>query len=176
MDRNFLKGNAVDTRDALKSALEHMFDFTDDFRFSDYVFPLYAKFFRRNSKYFAVKKVEIYAFSNFEHLLLYRFDRSVGREDLQRLVESVQREISALVKPDHEHMSSMVTLIVEAPCVEEDAAEYVRKFKYRKSFKLGFQGWADMKILAISRDDGRLLESKLAKGDAERLRLVHAER
>lgn len=175
MDRKILKGNTIDVRDALKNSLEHMFDFTDNFRFSDYVFPLYAKYFRRNSKYFAVKKVEIYAFSNFEHLLLYRFDRSIGPEDLHQLVESIKKEISALVEPNDEHMSSMVTLIVEAPSMEAGVAEYVRRFKYRKSFKLGFQGWVDMKILAISRDDGRLLESKLARGDAERLHLVSTE-
>lgn len=155
----------------LRESLSAFFDFYYDYEFAGYVFPLHAKFFRRSSRYFAVKKAELYAFSNFEYLFLYRTDFPLEARGLGDLVAAVKQHMDLIVCPNDEHMSSVLTLIVECGGIEANLAKKIENFKYRKNYKLGFHGWADIKIIAVSRSDGRIAESRLARGDAEKLKI-----
>lgn len=169
--------NAVSDSDVvvhLKEALRHMFDFTDNYRLAGVVFPLYAKYFRRNSKYFAVKKAEIYAFSNYEHLFYYRLPDVLDETTLTDFIDLLKANAAEIVQPDHEHMSSVITLILDTNGCTPDAERAVRRFRYRRNFKFGFQGWADIKIIALNTAHCTYtaVESRIAEGDARRLKLV----
>ncbi|MDO4753651.1 MAG: hypothetical protein Q4A41_01485 [Bacillota bacterium] len=156
----------------IRQMLEHMFDFSENFELGGRTFSLYGKYFRRNSRYFAVKKVEIYAFSNFEHIFLHKAEGHFSLGDFDSVIEHLKEHLDDIVNPNHEHMSSVITLIVECDSLDEELIKKIRKFKYRKSYKFGFWGWADMKVMVIDRSAGKAFENKLAQGDAERLKLV----
>lgn len=159
----------------LVHSLEHMFDFTENYEIGGRTFPLYGRYFRRNSRYFAVKKVEIYAFSNFEHIFLHRAAGHFSEQDFDSVLTHLKSHLEEIVKPNHEHMSSLITLIVECNSLDETLVQKIQKFKYRKSFQFGFQGWADIKVLVAERTNGLAIESRLARGDAERLKLFETK-
>lgn len=158
----------------LRQSLEHLFDFTEDFEFEDEHYPLYGRYYRRNSRYFAVKKVELYAYASFEHLLYQKVDGRLSAERFRTLVESVKRGLDELVKPNDEHMSSVVSFIIECDGVEDGLQNELKNFKYRKTYKFGLWGWVDFKVLVVVNEgEGRrFIESKLAKGDAKKLSLI----
>lgn len=161
-----------DVAATLVQALEHMFDFSENFEIGGRTFSLYGRYFRRNSKFFAVKKVEIYAFSNFEHIFLHKVDGHFSERDFNSLLADLKEHVEEIVKPNHEHMSSVLTLVVECDSLDGALIQKVEKFKYRRSFCFGFCGWVDIKVLIVEKSTGKAYESKLASGDAARLRLV----
>lgn len=161
-----------DVAATLMQTLGHMFDFSENVEIGGRTFPIYGRYFRRNSRFFAVKKVEIYAFSNFEHIFLQKAEGRFSEREFDSLLTHIKQHIEEIVSPNHEHMSSVITLIVECDSVEGALIGKIQKFKYRKSFKFGFWGWTDIKVLILERSTGKAYESSLAKGDAARLKLV----
>lgn len=158
----------------LRQSLEHLFDFTEDFEFEGHTYPLYGRYYRRNSKYFAVKRAELYAYASFEHLLYEKIDGELTRAAFAALVDGIKRGLNDLIKPNDEHMSSIVSIIIECDGVQDGLQNELMNFRYRKTYKWGLWGWVDFKVLVIVNEGGRqsFIESKLAKGDAKRLSLA----
>ncbi len=156
----------------LKHSLSHMFDFYNDHQIGDVVFPLYGKYYARSARYFAVKKAELYAYSNFEHLFYYRITGCLSETAFQELAATLQDNVVQIVEPNDEHMSSVLTLIIECDTIEPELAAIIPKYKYKKSFKLGFNGWTELKVIIIAKAEGRAIENKAAKGDAAKLMLL----
>ncbi len=155
----------------LKESLKSFFDFYENHEFAGYVFPLHARFYRRSSRYFAVKKAELYAFSNFEYLFLHKTDGALTDQNLGALIAAVKMNMDDLIKPNGEHMSSLITLVMECDSIDRQLAKKIENFKYRKNYKLGFHGWADIKIIAVVKSTGEIVESRLARGDSEKLHI-----
>ncbi len=158
--------------DKIKAQLSHMFDFYDAYTLSDVVFPLYGKYYLRNSRYFAVKKVELYAVTNYEHLFYYAQDGRLTSERFNHLTKVLRENAEALIAPNDEHMSSVITLLIECDSIEASLERIIPKYKYKKSFKFGFYGWVDFKLMVVIRSQRRALENKMARGDAAKLKLL----
>ncbi len=158
--------------DKLQSSLSHMFDFYDDYRVGETVFPLYGKYYARSARYFAVKKAELFAYSNFEHLFYYLVAGQLSETVFDSLCATLLDHVDTLVKPNDEHMSSMLTLIIECDTITTELSRRISKYKYRKSFKFGFYGWVQLKIMVVVKAEKYAIENKAARGDAERLKLL----
>ncbi len=156
----------------LKSQLSHMFDFYDEYTLGDVVFPLYGKYYLRNSRYFAVKKVELYAVANYEHLFYYCVDGRLTNKRFNHLTDVLKDNVEALIAPNDEHMSSVITLLIECDSIEASLEHIVSKYKYKKSFKFGFHGWVDLKIMVVISPQRRAVENKMARGDVAKLKLL----
>ncbi len=156
----------------LKSQLSDMFDFYDEYALGDVIFPLYGKYYLRNSRYFAVKKVELYAVANYEHLFFYRVDGQLTSERFNHLIKVLQDNAEALIAPNDEHMSSVITLLIECDSIEAGLARIITKFKYKRSFKFGFYGWVDFKLMVVISSQRRAFENKMARGDVAKLKLL----
>lgn len=157
----------------LRQTLEHLFDFTEDFDFQGVTYQLYGRYYRRDSRYFAVKKAELYAYTRFEHILFKSYPGMFRASDFVALLESVKNGLDELIKPNEEHMSSVVTFLIECNGLEGGLQNEIKNFKYRKTYKFGFWGWVDFKLILIVRNGEKteFVESKLANGDAEKLGL-----
>ncbi len=154
-----------------KNNYSHMFDFYDNYTFDNKEFLLYAEFNQRNTRYFATKKIEIYAFSNNEHIFVY--DTKVFDENELLFIKGfLKKNVESILNIDDEHMSSIITFIVIADEISEEVQKSITKFKYNKSFKLGFKGWVNTKLIVISKSENIAFENKLAKGDSVKLKLI----
>lgn len=154
----------------VRQQLLHVFDFYENHEFANHEFALYGKYFRRNSKYFAVKRAEIAAFANYEHLFLKRVEGKLTESEFESVVAALKESAERLIQPNHEHMSSIITIVFDCDRYDSELVDRVTNYKHRKNFKLGFFGWVDFKIILIDAD-GNYVESKLAKGDVVRLKL-----
>ena len=65
---------------------------------------------------------------------------------LSDLVEFMKTDALAKVAHGQGHMTSYLTLIVVADAVEDDARDLARRARFRKNFKLGMHGWADLRL------------------------------
>jgi hypothetical protein len=155
-------------KDYLKSGLEAYFDIEEDIAIGKDSFDLMATFNQRNAKYMLFKNVEIYSFTANEYLFLKKFDRPLELSDLNWLKDFLDENIRDIVTYDEEHMSSVVTFILEAPMPLEEIAKKLTKFKYYKSFSFGLRGWVNAKVILIDPvlNDG--ITNKLAKGDLKK--------
>lgn len=172
-----INGNAValpGTDEKLKAALCGCFDLWEDHELFGMTFTLYGRHIRRTARYFASKKVEVYAYRNVEHLFYSKLDEPVSDVLLGRLKQYTEVNSKALVAPDNEHMSSIMTFILESASIEKTAEESVRKFKYRKNFLFSLHGWVDVKLIVLVEGGSRVLENGLAKGDAQRLQILNS--
>lgn len=144
----------------LKKGLSRYFDIEDQYVINNDVFDFFANFRQRSAKYMLMKKAEIYAFNTHEYIFHKKLNRPFGKEDLQWLKTFYKENGHSIVKQDHEHMSSTVTVIVDCVLPDESLQKEIKKFKYYKSFFFGLKGWVNGKVI--------LVDSSLNKGIANR--------
>lgn len=132
----------------LLAAHEAWFDVERDRRLAERTFPGYAEFHSYGERYVLVKRAKLWEASNHEYLffeLANRFDATLFDE----LVAYMKRDALALVKPEPNHMSSNLSLVVIADSVEPGVDRLVRKLRFRKNFKMGFWGWSDLRVAVV---------------------------
>lgn len=162
----------MQTVEFLKNSLENMFDFEEAYTFHGIEFQLYGKYYMRNSRFFASKKVELYAYSIFEHILYMQTDLELKSDFFHKIDSTIIENIKEIVEPNDEHMSSVLTLIIECDSLDSNLKDEILKYKRKKSFMFGLKGWVDIKLIVLARKEKKAYENKLAKGDAEKLKLL----
>ncbi len=150
----------------VENKLRSSFDISKNYIINDVQYDLYAEFHLRNEKYVAVKNAVIYAFENNEYCLIKHF-KNLNKTDYINLTESMIQSVESIVKPSNEHMSSIITGVMVADNISYDDLEFiveaVRRFKFGKSFALGFKGWADIRLMLVSLDEGLISTNKKGK-------------
>ena len=53
------------------------------------------------------------------------------------------------IKPNREHMSSFVTLVILADTIDPEAKTLIKKTRFRKNFRLALHGWMEYHIAAM---------------------------
>ncbi len=147
----------------IERKLQRSFDIARDHSISGARYDLFAEFRMRNEKFILSRKAVIYAFENNEYCLM-RYMPELAAGDVPRYTDDIVRAVVELVKPDGEHMSSVLTGVLVFGDGKEDiiakAAEDVRKFRYHRSFSLGFRGWVDIRLLLVSLKEGVIAANK----------------
>ncbi|MDO4772842.1 MAG: hypothetical protein Q4A72_04720 [Bacillota bacterium] len=156
--------------ESLKSNYSGVFDFQDPFVLGPYSFDLYARYYQENTRYFGSKKLEIYSFSNNEHLF-YRTlgDRSIDFEELRNFYLYMCNEF---IQPDDKHMSTVITVIYAVDKLEESERKQIQSFKFYKSYLFGLKGYVHGKLIVLDLSQNKAYENKFARGDAARLKLL----
>ncbi len=133
----------------IEEKLSKFFDIERIYHYKKLEFDLFAKSHVRNEKYFASKKVTVYAFENNEYNFT-KIYKELDQRQLEEFTEHLKAAAGDFVEPDREHMSSIVTgvIITENP-LDEKLKKDVRKFKFMKSFSLGFKGWVYVRLIVI---------------------------
>ncbi len=156
--------------DNLKNNYSSLFDFQDNFQLGSYSFDLYASYYQENIKYFGSKKLEIYSFTNNEHLFLKDLgDQEVSFEKLKDFFSYVHKNFIVV---DDKHMSSVITVIYLVNKLTKESQKKIKKFSFYKSYLLGLKGFVNGKLIVIDKTTNLAYENKLAKGDAARLKLL----
>ena len=153
--------------DNIEKKLIRSFDITRGYSLDGVNYDMFAEYHLRNEKYVLSKKAVIYAIESNEYCFLKRFEL-LDRASVRSFTDGIIRSIDEIVKPDTNHMCSMVTGVMILDGDQEtgldDAMAEVRRFRYHKSFSLGFKGWVDIRLLIVSLKGGVIAANKQGKG------------
>ncbi len=152
--------------DNIEYKLQNSFDITRNYILNNYTYDLFARYYLRNEKYILVKKATVYAFENNEYCLM-KYYKEFNADNYDTFTKSLINSIESIVKPSNEHMSSIITGVVVTDRIHQDNLEHIRKkieqFKYNKGFAFGFKGWADIRLILVSLNEGLIATNKKGK-------------
>lgn len=132
----------------LLHAHEAWYDVERDHEFCGRTFLGYAEFHTHGEQYVLVKRAKLWEVDSHDYLFFDLEDR-LTLPVLQELIEFMEQRGVEKVDAQPNHMQSLLSLVVIADEVDDDAARLVRKTRFRKNFKLGIRGWADLRLAAL---------------------------
>jgi len=149
--------------DNVENKLKAYFDTYRNYQINGYEYDIFAKFHMRTERYVLVKKAVIYAMENNEYCLIKHFN-NLDENKLKDYTDSLINSIDELVKPDRDHLSSIITgVLVLDNRPSDNIIRKVKKFKYQKGFAFGFRGWADIRLILVTMDDKNIVTNKKGK-------------
>ena len=153
--------------DLVESRLEAYFDIDRDHEYQQTHFDLYAKSNIRSERYFASKKLKIYAMENNEHVFLKEYPEITDR-NFRDTWQVLMKAIEEKVDPHEEHMSTAINgVLVTSQDPSQGLIKEVEKIKYNKSFAFGFKGWVFIRFLVINRITGGVFTNRRGKEVSE---------
>lgn len=121
-----------------------------------------AQFHTHDEQFFLVKSAVISEAESQE----YVYFASEERLDLETLLlmdqEAWNRGISN-VKPHASHRNTDVALIILADKITDEAFLQIPKLRHYRSYRLGFQGWSNYRLVAIELSTGRAAYNRLGR-------------
>lgn len=152
--------------DKIEDKLIGSFDIKRNYTINNTNYEMFAEYHLRNEKYVLIKKAVVYAFENNEYSLI-KYCESLSNDRLVKILNSLTESIESIVKPTKEHMSSTVTLVIVTDnIIKEDlnkVSKFIKGFNYNKGFAFGFKGWADMRLLLVSLNEGLIITNRKGK-------------
>ena len=132
----------------LLNAYSHHYDVARDVAVEGGSFPATAFFFLRDENYLISRKHVLNAVENHEYVYFYLTDH-LDAETLRQQIEVSRAAGITNIKPDKEHMSSFVTLVILADTITPEAKKLLQKTRFRKNFRLALHGWMEYHIAAM---------------------------
>lgn len=112
-----------------------------------------AEFVSHNEQYYLIKAAKVADINMNEYVYFAKCDDLTGAE-LERLDEIAWTRGVAKAKPGYDHRSTDVTLIIIAGTIDEGIKKKIRKMRHYKSWKFGFNGWSNYRLVAIGCSEG----------------------
>lgn len=137
-----------DILERLLAAHEAWFDVSRDIEFAGHTFPGYAEFHSSTEQYVLSKRAKLWGASSHEYLFFTMAD-CLDKETLDGMVSFMTTKALGKVKIDPEHMVSYLSLVIITRETNDEVRRAIRKTKFRKNFKCGLKGWADLRIAVI---------------------------
>ncbi len=113
-----------------------------------------AVFESHNEQYYLVKAAKVADVDMNEYVYFAKCDRLTS-DDLRMYDETAWERGSSKAKPGYNHRSTDVTLVIIAGSIDEDTKKMVRKMRHYKSYKWGFNGWSNYRLVAIGCNEGK---------------------
>ena len=152
--------------DVLIKKFESNFDIEYNRQLGGINFDFTGVFNERSIKYMVMKSAEVYAYKSHEYVFYKDIDYKFQVPDLVKIKSLLDENLNDIVKVDSEHMASVITFIFSSTeSLELETQEAIKKFKYYKSFLLGFKGWVNVKMIFINPDTNKVITNKFARGN-----------
>ena len=129
-------------------AHETWFDVTRDYQYAGRTFPGYAEFHSHGEKYVLVKSAKLWEVDAHEYLF-FDLAGTLSADQVEAWIAFMKEEAIKKVEPKPNHMTSFISLVLVADSVDSQAAKLIRKTRFHKEFKLGVEGWVDLRLAAI---------------------------
>lgn len=111
-------------------------------------FPAYAYYMLREEQFIGNRKHVINAFEQYEHAYFYTTEH-LDLHTLKQQIDLSRKAGLQKIVPHKEHMRSYVTLIILADVIDADATAFLKRYKFRKSYRLSLHGWMEYHIAAM---------------------------
>lgn len=149
----------------LVTRLRRFFNIHYEKTLSDVTFDIFGAFYQRNARYLVTKELEFYAFENNEYLLYKDHgEEIITTESLARYKDLLAENYLEIIKTDEDHMESIIILVLTTTApIDKSVARMIRRFRFHKSFKLGFGGWVNVKLLVYNPETGDYLGNRYGR-------------
>lgn len=148
--------------DRLLAAHEAWFDVSRNHSFAGRTFPGYAEFHSTAEKYVLAKRAKLWGVNAHEYMFFVTADH-LDEEAFNDLASFMTTEALGKVKINPEHMTSYLSLVIIADHVDDAARRAARKAKFRKNFKFGLEGWADLRIAIVNLSEASIVTNAMGK-------------
>ena len=132
----------------LLAAHEAFFDVTRDYEYAGVRFGGYAEFHSLGEKYVLVKKAKLWEVAAHEYLFFQTTDM-LDEAFFEEYLAFMKEKATLKVEPKPNHMTSYVSLVIVAAQADPAVVRRLKKTKYHKTYKLGLQGWAELRLCVI---------------------------
>ncbi len=132
----------------LLNAYSHQYDIDRDVTVEGESFPATATYYLRDENYLITRKHVLSAVENHEYVY-FLLTEHLDAAELRRQMDVTLGAGLRRIKPNREHMCSMVTLVILADAIDEDAKKLIRQTRFRKYFRLALHGWMEYHIAAM---------------------------
>lgn len=122
-----------------------------------------GKYQLTNSKFFLSKDKVIYSYDNNEYLFAKEL-KHLSKDDVNNLiVPFTEYALKNIVTTNENHMSSIVTLFLSSNSIDPDIKNTIQKYKKRRSYKLGLQGYASTRVILMDKTNNELIYNSESK-------------
>lgn len=146
----------------LLRAHQAYYDIFENHEYAGRVFPGYAEFHSHGEQYVLVKRAKLWEVDSHEYLF-FDMAEHLDAEHVSQDIQFMQEKAIGVVNPQPNHMSSNLSLVVIADYVDDDAARLLKRTRFRKNFKLGLEGWTDLRLAAIDLRGKRVVTNGAGK-------------
>lgn len=147
----------------LLKAYSHQYDIQRDVTVNGVLFPAMANYFLRDENYLITRKHVLNVVENFEYVYFY-LTESLDAATLKQRIDLTLQDGLQRIKPDKNHMSSYVTLVVLAEHMDAEAAALLKKTRFRKNFRMALQGWMEYRTAAMECSTNTFLSNPAGRG------------
>ena len=148
--------------DKLLNAYSHHYDIDRDVTVEGGRYPATAFYYLRDENYLISKKHVLSAVENHEYVYFYLTEH-LDVETLQKQIDLSREAGMSHIKPNREHMSSFVTLVILADTIDPEAKTLIKKTRFRKNFRLALHGWMEYHIAAMEISTNSFLSNPAGK-------------
>lgn len=141
---------------------EVYFDVSHGYEYAGRSFAGYAEFRSHSEQFVLVKRAKLWEADAFEYIFFDVIDHA----DVAYVDEAIRfmttKAIEKIV-PDENHMTSIISLVTIADSTTNEACAHIKKARFRKNFKLGLRGWADLRIALIDLSSMEVVTNGMGK-------------
>ena len=154
----------------LLNAYSHHYDIERDVTVGGSSFPAMAIFFLRDENYLITRKHVLNAVENHEYVYFYLTEH-LDAETLREQINITREDGLGRIRPHKEHMSSLVTLVILADTIDEEAKKLIQKTRFHKNYRLALHGWMEYQIAAMEISTTSFLSNPAGKKAKKNLEL-----
>ena len=125
-------------------------------------FAAEAQFHSHEEQYFLIKSARISEADSHEYVF-FAAEESMDLAGVNALDETAWSRGMARVKPHKDHRNSDVTLVILAEHIAPEAMAAIKKLKHYQSYRFGFQGWSNYRVIALETSSGSLTCNRLGQ-------------
>ena len=164
-----------DRLERLLNAYAHHYDIARDVQVQGGSYPATAFYYLRDENYLVSRKHVLSAVENHEYVYFYLTEH-LDAAELRHQIELSREAGMGHIKPNREHMSSLVTLVVLADTIDPEAKDLIKKTRFRKNFRLALHGWMEYHIAAMEISTQSFFSNPAGKGARKLLEANFAPR
>lgn len=150
----------TDYVELLVQRMEKYFDIEKNSVFFDRKYEIKAEFLKRETQTFIFKN-NVMDFTESREICLVRTVQDIN--DIKCELEQVEHILKETVNPSRHHQSTIVTLVLVHNSVSKEMASLVKKFRFRKLYKMGFWGWSEGCAVLVDLNAGKVHSSVYAR-------------
>ncbi|MDE5909412.1 MAG: hypothetical protein K2H52_11815 [Lachnospiraceae bacterium] len=121
-----------------------------------------AVFHTHDEHFFLVKSAVISEAESREYVYFAAVE-CLDQETLLELDHSAWARGMEKVRPHGSHRNTDVALIIVADTITEEAFAQVSKLRHYQSYRFGFHGWSNYRLVAIEQSSGRAAYNRLGR-------------